>query len=308
MLDAVLHHLVTAAPTPAPCDGVSTWWRGHLACTAPFTAPIERAIVAGFAADRPAWAFASGYQEALARLVPALAGTRGAMCATEDQGAHPSTIKTALAGGRVTGDKRFVTLAGEVEQLLVVASLGEDAAGRNRLTVVRLPATRAGITFGAMGPSPFVPELPMGTLRLAQVQVEDGEQLPGDGYDTFLKPFRTVEDLHVHAALLGWIFQVGRRAAWPRDLLERLLAELSCLAALAPGDPSEPAVHLALGGVLTHSHRLLADLEPHWAAADAASRERWLRDRVVLSVAGKARAQRLEVAWGRVSGARPASD
>ena len=36
--------------------------------------------------------------------------------------------------------------------------------------------------------------------------------------------------------------------------------------------------------------------------------ERWLRDRVVLSVAGKARAQRLEVAWGRVSGARPTSD
>lgn len=299
MIEAALAHLLSAPAEPAPCGDVAAWWSGHVAVTGGLATPVERAMVAGFAADRPGWAFASGYQEALARMVPALHGTRAALCATEDKGAHPSSIKTRVADGALFGDKRFVSLAGAAEQLLVVASVGAHEDGRNRLVVVQVPANRAGVTIAAMPASPFVPEVPMGTLHLEGVRVEPGEQLAGDGYDDYLKPFRTIEDLHVHAALVGWLVQVARRSAWPRPLIERMLSELATLGALAQASPSSPAVHVAIGGAIAQTAQLLADLEPHWAAADADSRARWQRDRLVLGVAGKARAQRLEVAWQR---------
>jgi hypothetical protein len=296
-LEATLRHLLTAPPEPAPCPDVPAWWRGHLAATAELDSPIERAIAAGFAADRPAWAFASGYQEALRRLVPALGACRAAMCASEEGGAHPSAIKTRVDQGALSGAKQFVSLGGAAEQLLVVASVGRDEGGRNRLVVVRIPASRAGVTMEPMVASPFVPEVPMARMRLEQVALLPDDQLPGDGYDAYLKPFRTVEDLHVHAALVAWWVQVARRAAWPRPSIERMLSELAALHALAAAPPSDAAVHVAIGGILAESARLLADLEPHWATADADSRARWQRDRFVLGVAGKARAQRLEVAW-----------
>jgi acyl-CoA dehydrogenase len=302
VIEAALRTLLTTSPEPAPCPDVATWWRGHLAAVAEIASPIERAIVAGFAADRPAWAFASGYQEALHRLVPALGACRGAMCATEEGGAHPSAIKTRLDQSTLDGAKQFVTLGGFVEQLLIVASVGQDAGGRNRLVMVRIPASRAGVTMEPMPATPFVPEVPMARMRLERVQLLPDDQLEGDGFDAYLKPFRTVEDLHVHAALVAWLVQVARRAAWPRPLIERMLSELVALHALAGAPASDAAVHVAIGGVLAETTRLLADLDPHWATADADSRARWQRDRIVLGVAGKARAQRLEVAWRGLGG------
>jgi len=301
-LEVALRHVLTAPLEPVPCPDVETWWRGHLGAAGGLETPLERAIAAGFAADRPAWAFASGYQEALHRLVPALGICRAAMCASEEGGAHPSGIKTRLEQGTLTGAKRFVSLGGHAEQLLVVASVGQDDAGRNRLVVVRIPASRAGVTMEPMVASPFVPEVPMARMRLEQVPLLPDDQLPGDGYDAYLKPFRTVEDLHVHAALVAWLVQVARRGAWPRPLIERMVSELAALHAVAAAPPSDAAVHVAIGGVLAETARLLADLEPHWATADAESRARWQRDRFVLGVAGKARAQRLEVAWKSLGG------
>src|ERR1700710_1780230 len=98
---SVLHHILTASPEPAVAGDVAAWWTGHVAATAALAAAstVDRAIAGGFAADRPAWAFASGYHEALQRLVPALGGARAALCASEDAGAHPGAIKTALADG-----------------------------------------------------------------------------------------------------------------------------------------------------------------------------------------------------------------
>ncbi len=74
MIDAVLTEILTAAPPAQPIEDAATWWRGHVAATAAFSTPLERAIAGGFVADRPAWAFASGYQEAMQRLVPELFG------------------------------------------------------------------------------------------------------------------------------------------------------------------------------------------------------------------------------------------
>src|SRR5262245_48255539 len=119
-LEAALRHLLATPPEPAPCADPTAWWRGHLAAAAGLELPIERAIAAGFAADRPAWAFASGYQEALQHLVPALGACPAAMCASEEGGAHPSSIKTRLEDQALTGAKRFVSLGSFAEQLLIV--------------------------------------------------------------------------------------------------------------------------------------------------------------------------------------------
>ena len=76
-------------------------------------------------------------------------GAVPALCATEAGGAHPRAIASSLtpdpAGGqRLSGQKRFATFAHDADILLVVASMGADAAGRNRLRVARVdPEARA---------------------------------------------------------------------------------------------------------------------------------------------------------------------
>ena len=64
---------------------------------------------------------------------------------------------------------------------------------------------------------PFVPEISHGTVAFSDVPVDSGSILPGDGYSEYIKPFRTIEDLHVFAAILGFIFRIACLFRWPRD-------------------------------------------------------------------------------------------
>src|SRR5215475_13863930 len=184
----------------------------------------------GAAADRLAYAFAAGYQAALRALVPDVMGI-ASLLATEEGGGHPSAIRTRLDGARLVGRKRFATQGLEAETFLVVASVGEEA-GRNRLRLVSIPAARAGIVRTALPPTPFCPEIGHAEVAL-DVEVTPAEILPGDGYDDYLKPFRTIEDVHVHAALLGFLLHTAGRFGWPREASERLLAFLAAAPALA---------------------------------------------------------------------------
>src|SRR5688500_3058897 len=156
MAEAILRHALTA-PAAAACPDVDSWWAGHRAAAARFAISIDRAIAGGCAADRPAWAFASGYQEALRRLLPELGEARAALCATEAGGAHPRAIETRLDGDRLTGAKQFVTLGSRADQLLIIASVGRGA-DRNQLALVRIPAGRAGVRLDELPAAPFVPE------------------------------------------------------------------------------------------------------------------------------------------------------
>lgn len=308
-MDPVLRLLLSAPPTPPETPSPAEWWEHHRALVDRFPHPADLALAGGFLADRPAWAFASGYQAALRALVPALpADARAALCATEEGGAHPDAITTRLepaqaglqAGLTVTGRKEYVTLGTEAERLLVVASEGRGPDGRSRLRLVQVGARAPGVRVTQAPPPPFVPELPHARLTLEDVRVEASDVLPGDGYARYLKPFRTVEDCHVHAALLAWVLQVARRSRWPDAACESLGAQAVTFRALAEADPTSPAVHVALGGALALASRTLSELEPLWAGADAPARERWARDRPLLQVAGKARAQRLEAARRRL--------
>lgn len=268
---------------------------------------IDQAITGGLLADRLGFAFAAGYQAALRSLVPSLP-LHGlcSLCATEEGGVHPRAMATALRPDgdgrwRMSGHKQLITLAPEADWLLVVASTGLDESGRNRLRLVRLEAGAPGVTVKRMPDLPFVPEIPHGEVVLEEVAVTEADLLPGDGFTRYLRPFRTIEDLHVYGAALGYLLGVAGRSGWPRHVREHLLALLTSMRALALEDPGAPEVHVALAGAFTLGRKLIADTGPLWAVVDQEVRERWERDRGLLNVAEKARAQRIERAWAALA-------
>jgi acyl-CoA dehydrogenase len=308
-VDDTLRFLLTTPPQPIPLGSIEDWWRQHLGLAARFSTPVDLALAGGFMADRPGFAFASGYHAALRSLFPRMPlDHRAALCATEQGGAHPSAIQTRLSSGggegplRLSGTKAFVTLGTAAEFLIVVASEGLDEQGRNRLRVVTIDAHREGVRLNALPPMPFVPEVPHAELHLHEVAVAPDEVLPGDGYTRYLKPFRTTEDCHVHAAFLGWLLQVARRSGWPERVQDEALALAVMFRGLALADPASPAVHVALGGALDLSLRLVEGLGELWPRVDAPTRELWERDRRLLGVAGKVRSKRREVARQRLTG------
>lgn len=251
---------------------------------------IERAMVGGARADRVGYVLALGYSTA----IEALFGEGSAsLCATEEAGNHPRAIRTQLLDGRVTGSKKWATLADRVTHLLVVATEGVDGEGRPRLRVVRVRSDAPGVTL-AVSSAAFVPEVAHARVTLEGVA---GEVLPGDGYADYVKPFRTVEDIHVHAALVGYLIGVSRRRGFARTIVERLAMVAAALVTLGGADPKAPATHIALGGTLATSAGIIVMLEEAWAAAPDDEWTRWQRDRAILQVAGKARSERLARAW-----------
>jgi len=269
---------------------------------------VERAALGGLAASGVGWAFACGYEAALARLDPETAreGSLTALCATEEGGGHPRAIRTTLTprgeDGRyaLTGRKAWVTLGAEAEVLLVVASVGVDPEGRNRLRFARVPSARAGVKLEPGGATTFAPEIGHARAVFEDVLVDETELLPGDGYATVLKPFRTIEDTHVMAAVLGWGIGVARRSAWERVWIDEAFALVVALRAIGAAPPSDPGAHIALAGALTGTRRLLD--AGAWDRVAPAVRAAWERDRLLLDVASTVRAARLEAAWRTLIG------
>jgi hypothetical protein len=273
--------------------------------TRPFSLPMDRAVAGGFLADRVGYAFAAGYEAALRRLAPDLPeGPIVSLCITEKEGAHPRAIKARLVedpsgGFTLTGEKSFITAAIEAETLMVAASTGTDDDGKNRIKMALVERNRAGVTVTPMPDLPFVPEISHGVVSFSQVRVDESAILPGDGYADYIKPFRTIEDVHVLGAVMGHLVRVALLFSWPRETCQRLLALITAAGALAAGDPLLPATHLALAGFTDCFERFVVDIEPLWEKTDAETRDRWMRDRYLLGVAQKAREARLSAAWGR---------
>ncbi|MDB4930554.1 MAG: hypothetical protein JWM10_3038 [Myxococcaceae bacterium] len=303
----LLAHLLTADATPVACATVDAWWPRLVAASASFETPIDRAVAGGFAADRLGWAFAAGYHHALQRLVPALpAGLPAALAATEEGGGHPRAMAAALTAvgdeWSLSGTKRFVTLGRHARTLLVVASVGADAGGRNVLRLARVAADAPGVSLEALPATPFAPEIEHAQAVFAAVRVTAADLLPGDGYDQYLKPFRTIEDLHVVGATLGHLLGAARRYAWPEALREELLAAVVAVRGLAAGNPSGAAVHVALAGVFRAVARVTGAADGFFAAAADDEATRWARDRGLLRVADRVREMRRVAAWRALAG------
>lgn len=271
------------------------------------------AIASGFAADRVGWAFAGGYQAALRALVPDLApDSLAAFCVTEATGNRPRDVRTTItpqADGllRIDGAKRWTTLGSAGTLLLVVGAMPAAAtATRPALRVARVPVPTPGLALEPMPPTRFVPEVPHARVHLDDVRVTADALLPGDGYDGYVKPFRTIEDVHVTLAVLAYLLREARLRGWPAALGEQVVAAVEMFAELAAADARAPSVHVALAGALTIAHRIYAEAGALWSAnAEDPAARRWLRDAALFEVAATARRQRAERAWASLTTAAP---
>ena len=240
----------------AGLESVTAWKKVFDAASSGWDTPVDRAVIGGFLADRTAYAFAAGYESGLRRLVPALPGDAiVSFCVTEEKGGHPSSIKSSLKetgpgdAWTLNGSKKFITMASEAELLLVAASTGAAPDGKNRIRMALVDRNAPGVEVSAMTGLPFVPEISHGTVAFSDVPVDSGSILPGDGYSDYIRPFRTIEDLHVFAAIAGFIFRVACLYRWPRAVMEQTAGLIACTRTLALDNPSSPAVHIALGGL-----------------------------------------------------------
>lgn len=302
-LDTTLTLLLRDPPAPLLAADVRAWWRAFRERWPGTSSPVDDAIAGGFAADRAGYAFVAGGQAGMRALVPSLSDDAiAAFCATEPGGNHPRAIETRLQpdgdGFALSGSKRWSTMAPVADVLLVAAVEGADGTGRKRFRLVRVPASSPGLTIASMPTAKFMPEVPHGALELEGVHVEPSALLPGDGYAEYVKPFRTVEDLHVHAALLGYLVGSARRHAFTDDVIEKLATSVVATHALARLDPAAAETHVALAGLVAQDSELIAEMTSSWARVSGDERDRWERDAGLFGgVASQARERRRQVAW-----------
>ncbi|MFG0411767.1 acyl-CoA dehydrogenase [Pseudomonas sp. NY5710] len=262
-------------------------------------APFELAVLGGRAMATPGLAFLVGYQAALRVLWPSAPASLGALCATERRSVRPADMHTRLHGLRLTGRKDFVTAGLEAEWLLVAAR-SEAAGAAPRLNLAVVYPGEPGVTLEPLPTLPLMPEVGHGRLRLDQAACE---LLAGDGWDAYVKPFRSLEDLYVLTALAAWLYGVGHACAWPQDLRLQLLGLLAGCAEGSRQCADSVACHLLLGGLYVQFQALRPQVDAALAAGPAHWAELWQRDQGVMALAAAAREKRLHKAWAAVGSA-----
>lgn len=279
-------------------EGLEDWYARLLTRLGGTPQPFELALVGGLQAATPGLAFLAGYQAALRVLWPAAPWTAGALCVTENRSTRPADMSTRIYGLYISGRKDFVTAAECADWLLVAArEEGTEESPRLALGVVRQGAP--GVRIEPLPALPLMPDIGHARLHLDQAQ---GERLAGDGWDDYVKPFRTLEDAHVLAAVAAWLFGVGRESAWPESLLLRLQALLAGCAEVVRQAPNAPTTHLLLAGLFAQQQALADELEAAFASGPAHWADLWQRDKGLLRIAEAARSKRLDKARQIVAG------
>ena len=291
-------------------DSLAQWKRTMKERFAEWEFTIDRAIAFGFEADRVAYAFLAGFRAALQYLIPNLESqVFASFCITEQGGNTPKAIKSTLKAldesesrWLLNGKKTFITGATEADQIFVAASVGKDNDGRNLIKLVQLDSGLPGIDIQEMSPLPFIPEISHGEVSFTDVELRRESILPGDGYSEYVKPFRIVEEIHVTAALLGYLARVGIEYKWDRTYLEEIVALIKLVRALWQSDLLSSDTHVAYAGFARLMQQFIEKTSPNWKTVPDVIRKGWERDQAILGIAEKARKKRLENAWQAVSG------
>jgi hypothetical protein len=251
--------------------------------------PFELAVAGARLMGTPGLAFLVGYQAALRMLWPSAPLSLGALCATEQRSLRVADMQTRLRDLRLNGRKDFVT-AGDAADWLLVAARSEEPGEVPRLSLAVVYPGEPGVRLEKLAPMPLMPDIGHGRLFLDNALCE---LLAGDGWDAYVKPFRTLEDIYVLSAMTAWLYGVGQDCDWPQTLQLRLLALLAGCAEVSRQAPNNPAGHVLLGGLFAQFDGLkaevnqaLADGPPQWAAM-------WQRDQAVMELAAGARGKRL---------------
>ncbi|WP_448106644.1 acyl-CoA dehydrogenase family protein [Pseudomonas azerbaijanoccidentalis] len=251
--------------------------------------PFELAVAGGRLMATPGLAFLVGYQAALRMLWPSAPLSLGALCATEQRSLRPADMQTRLNGLRLSGRKDFVT-AGDAADWLLVAARSEEPGEDPRLSLAVIYPDEPGVRVEQLPPIPLMPDISHGRLFLDNALCE---LLAGDGWDAYVKPFRTLEDIYVLSAMSAWLYGVGDDCAWPQSLQLRLLALLAGCAEVSRQAPSHPAGHVLLGGLFAQFEMLKAEINEALAEGPSEWAVMWQRDQAVMDLAAGARGKRL---------------
>lgn len=251
--------------------------------------PFELAVAGARVMATPGLAFLVGYQAALRVLWPSAPQSLGALCATEQRSLRPADMQTRLNDLRLSGRKDFVT-AGDAAEWLLIAARSEAPGEAPRLKLAVAYSGEPGVTLEKLPAIALMPDISHGRVLLDDALCE---LLAGDGWDAYVKPFRTLEDLYVLSAMTAWLYGVGQECDWPQALQLRLLALLAGCAEASRHNPSSAAGHVLLGGLFAQFHGLDGELNEALAAGPASWREMWTRDKAVMEMAAGARAKRL---------------
>lgn len=287
-------------------NSIENWKKQFFEHSSNWNHTVDKAISCGFNSDRIAYAFTSGYWSALTCLVPTLPDKKiGALCVTEKEGNHPRSIHTKLTSvdeenksvWQLNGSKSFVTCANDADILLVAASTGVSPKGQNNIRLVCVDSHTHGISINSLKDIPFIPEISHGELDLNKVRLSESQILPGDGYTDYIKPFRTLEDIHVTSAVLGYLFRTGCVFNWPNHVNSQILSILSGIKYVSLENPLDITLHILLGGISSIFESFVKSLDPYWKLTDSKTESRWNRDKKLLMIAGKAREKRLSSAW-----------
>ncbi|GIZ11105.1 acyl-CoA dehydrogenase [Pseudomonas sp. NCCP-436] len=279
-------------------EGLEVWYGRLLEACGGKPAPFELALSGGLWAATPGLAFLAGYQAALRVLWPAAPWTLGALCVTEKRSTRPVDMSTRSCGSYVSGCKDFVTAAEAADWLLVAARVDEDE-DTPQLVICVLHRGAPGVQVVPFPALPLMPDIGHARLHLEQAQ---GERLAGDGWTDYVRPFRTLEDVHVLAALCAWIVGVGRECAWSESLLLRLQALLAGCSEVARLSPAAATTHLLLAGLFAQYRQLTGEIDAAFSSGPAHWSVLWARDRELLNIAESARSKRLEKARQSVTG------
>lgn len=260
----------------------------------PGATPFELAVFAARAVPLPGLAFAMGYQAALRVLWPSAPAGLGAICVTENRSIRPADLATRVSGTRLFGRKDFVT-AGDQAEWLMVAARCETEGLQPRLSMTVVYPGEPGVRLEALPPAPIMPE-----TGHARAWFENAlcALLPGDGWNDYVKPFRSVEDLYILAALVAWLLGIAIEDPWPQSVQLRLLAVLGGCAEAARQPPLAPATHLLLAGLFAQFDALAPEVEHAFDVSHRALGPVWRRDRALFDLARGAREKRLARALG----------
>jgi len=167
------------------------------------------------------------------------------------------------------------------------------------IRLVAVAATDTGVSFVQNSPTRFIPEVVHGGVNLNQVSLPANRLLPGDGHQRYVKPFRSLEDSHIAAAILAYLVRCGREHQWPGAVIESNLGLIVSMHGVSQLDPSLPSTHLALTGVLAQLQNNYDAVSASWEQSTNAggAAMKWQRDRALFDVATKTRQIRADRAW-----------
>lgn len=251
--------------------------------------PFELAVLGARAMPTPGLAFLLGYQAALRVLWPSAPASLGALCASERRSVRPADMQVRLDDLRLSGSKDFVTAGLDAEWLLVAAR-SEVSGESPQVSLAVVYPGEPGVRLEPLPALPLMPEVGHARLHLDQALCE---RLAGDGWDAYVKPFRTLEDLYVLSALCAWLYGVGQDSQWPQALQLQLLALLAGCAETSRQNPSASSTHILLGGLFAQFDGLKVQIQQAFAEGPQEWAQLWSRDQSVLEIAGGVRAKRL---------------